>query len=1338
MKKSISVYIFIIVFIFYPKYIFAYHNQKANEKTNLEKPIILNESDTIINVNYFSLTWGMVPDADSYTLQYHDSGSWSDSISISIKATAGYTSYTIEDFNKESMYFIRIKAANAFAESQWSDTLKVRVIINNKPVFQDQPVYPEDNATDINKSLILRWNVVDTDGDELDFMVKLGTSSDALNIIRSFNKYGYIGQNYYDVNDEKLKNPIRPNTRYFWQIFVKETRRDLSYYGEWISSPVWCFTTNNIGPDPFIAKVEALTEIKPRSVVTFRVTVGNQGAEEIVNTQFIKTQYIKDKSESLFYYKGTGHIAENIEPGGTASLDINVQFEDDILFNNELAYDNVLIPGNSQVRFYFSPEDPYDINFSNNSYSLTITYNDLHAPDVKQFQIKDCLTYDYFNVENNGFFARPGNEISVTVKAEDDIKISYFAIEYQHNATDSWMKIYEQQNQSHYLSLTCDDKCSGNSYDWFIPENMEVTDDFQIRVRLLDTVGNESSLTTTSFPIVSNKLNAMIMINEDRFNIHDDLSYSLNIDSEHPIIDCRIDLHYDDNYIKVYHESNLSGLSLPKSYTWNISNEDYVSNNCYLKVEIKDLYCNQVQTSSKTFTILSDQSLPFPFNKKITILKDRKFPPNALIKQQDISTDFVQIDENNLTHAVVSHFYEYYIDTAEKYLEDLHHLSHKKYYMTYDSNKDIISTPIEICDDEYEIKDFAVISGIPYVLLKNGKGFDSYFWSHKNGADFSLPESLENEFVPIVKAGSKGDESDSLYKVNPYKFVYANGRIWELNFKNTIKYYDFFSGSISDMKNKIVNNQSETYESEYIKPALDGDYDIYFIDNQKDSLIHLNVEPTKPEVTMEAYTLPFSINHSQSISKKTSICSINNKIYIFGNGQVYTLEDEKIINKTDIQYTVDGQMVSYSENWDDVKELIAVKGEYTIFLLLSLKTNSHVKPIKSYYELLKFDHENNSFTKNVAALSTNNFIYDDYIHAGNDHLLFVKSRNLSSHPDIYNYSTSFSMLNLKTGAFHFLGSPEFPGIMSSILFEQQRTYYILGNIRVPDYKTVFYQINPEHLDIKLKQVKDIQFLPDNKGSLYATWHYGNPYDGSWNQQKQQLNNELHRKNMICAFNQTEQTVSEVKALSETYLGSGKCNLAGSTLSFSYSDKLFKLKPDLSVSQINIQFKKGQSPFTFKSYDPYHISASQTYQDNSSIIQIFRKNLSNKVVQADFVYKFISTFHKEALLVGFESSNMVITRQNLLNSKSVNIFLGKSEDCNSSRIDINQNKYIAIAWEKYLAVGDFSKVEDNQYYLREMISLLKVLTRLSEDIFYTNLDMNFDGKNDIKDILLLMQ
>jgi len=379
----------------------------------------------------------------------------------------------------------------------WSNIRSLHINIQDWPYFDTSYQEPANGAMNVSKAPVLRWRAIDADGDELDYYVCFGTDPNELYDFRLF-KSNFEGLNWTDFSIEYHKQLI-PNQTYYWQVWVREKGHYSDYYGEYIKSPIWEFTTIQDGSDLAIINVVSKGEILPDSTVHFDVTVKNLG-NEIAGTRIINCSYIKDENENPFW-TGHGYIQSKLQPGQSEIVDVKVRFRSTPWISGETTYDNVLVSGESFIKFYFQFADEQDVNNNNNQEVYTINYIDLGGPTIQRFEIVErCSMYKTVSCVFDDFWARMGHTLEIKLDAKDDVLIKKLIIQYRYNTSELWAEMYSQDHNSPNFTFS-HNNYSSDTYEWLIPSNLEETDSAQIRVLLYDDKNNETIQESELFSI---------------------------------------------------------------------------------------------------------------------------------------------------------------------------------------------------------------------------------------------------------------------------------------------------------------------------------------------------------------------------------------------------------------------------------------------------------------------------------------------------------------------------------------------------------------------------------------------------------------------------------------------------------------------------------------------------------------------------------------------------------------------------------------------------------------------------------------------------------------------
>ncbi|MGA1869572.1 MAG: NBR1-Ig-like domain-containing protein [bacterium] len=1249
-----------------------------------------------------TLRWRKVIDShhndnvNYYEIEYADNSNFSNAIRINAGNPAPgdnmYESihYTITNLKDNTTYYFRVRAINNRGTGPWSNSQSIRIDIQDFPYFDESYQEPGDGATGVGKSPILRWRAYDEDGDDLDYFVTYGTDQNNLNyfVLRSFLS-DHKGQNWFDFAEE-YHEPLKPNTTYYWQIWVREDgNNNKDYYsGEYIKSPIWHFTTVATGSDLAITKVEHEGEIKPDSTVGFQLTVKNLGSET-AKLRSITCSYIKNGSESPFWLSW-GHTSKELAPAEEEVVDVTVQFRDRVWESNGKIYDNVLVSEESQIKFYFSYEDAQDVDTANNEYTYTINYIDAGGPVVTHFNLREYGSmYDGTGI----FWARMGQELTIVIEAYDDIRVARGIIDLRYDSTtDDWILLYDGTNDYDYIQFysgSCPNctNTGGNFIDWLIPTEIQPTNNAQIRVRLYDDKGNETIKTSELFSIYSNRIDADILPTLPAFTVGQDLTFSILNDSDNEIRHIEVKLLHGSSSELIYSEENDNGIVFLSQYNWEIPDKNYYSSqNCYLELIITDIRGNARKVRSDRFRINADTELPSPFNKAI-ILYDEEidFPIDAMYKEEYQQIKFVKMDETNIVHAVVEHMYRYYLDTAVGDNEDTFVYENNKYYITYDKLSDTISSKTKICDKKYEVVDLEIFQGTPYALLKSPGGTEKYYYTYKSGSSFVSPIIIKNENVPRIAGTAKIDDLQDRYFCDPTKHILVNGYLWDLCVGwDKISRYSFSEGHIGSRESITIQNNAGDIESFWIKPTSDGTL-IYFINPWELKLVKFDTE----SLIADSYQLPFTIGMESNEAIKTSLVAKSGKVFIFGNGKVYSLEGENIVEKAHIAYTFDGQTVDFVDNWDWINFSRVIKTENRVYLIFDNPFQS--KPIWTPNEILEFDTGSCTFSKNIARTSLNEYIDNasDIAYIGNNKALVVFTDNTIFN-SINIYSAYLKMLDLETGNIFRIGDAlPFKAEEYIALIHDGSCLYAMAD-NTANYSGESYRLTIDNFEKSPNQIDQIQFIKNNE-DLYAAWGGGHPYDGTWNYEEGRLKNYGLDKNK---FIQIFPTLGSITNFSDEDFGT--ClNIVDDYLSSTYGyGKIYSLNSDLTIKQALYDGGDGYTPLEFKSFGSTFIAALNMYNNGKMNFILFKKDLSIETFDSLTQSNELAAFDDEAIFVGYGyepyRGKNVVTKLDLTKGEKSIIAFGSANSLeNYKKVDINQNKYVAVAWGNFLAVGNLS-------------------------------------------------
>ncbi|MGD2091709.1 MAG: fibronectin type III domain-containing protein [Candidatus Aminicenantes bacterium] len=1261
--------------------------ETPNTSVNIQWRKII-DSNYQLNVNYYELQYAPDPGfSGAITLIHYDNSDPGNIYSTNIRTVGGLQDNT--------HYYFRVRGVNDTAVGPWSNTRLTLINLEQLPYFNTSYQYPANGAVGVSKTTVLQWEAHDNDYDDLDYYVMFGTDPGNLYTIRAFNDLESKGNNQFDFAIEHFE-PLKPNTTYYWKVKLREDGRDADYYGgEYISSPLWSFTTLNSGPDLAIINAVVDSEVKPGSLVSFKVTVKNLGSETADRVEFMAS-YIKNGVESPFR-TCIGYMTNDLATGQEEIVNVDVQFRTYIIENNGQTYDNILVSGDSQVKLSFNWNHPQDMNWDNNWEIVDIYYEDSGGPVIDYFDLREHGSmYENWVLD---FWARMGEDLVVIVNAHDDVKVTRFVVQQRYHQADAWTTVYDQTNDSQTLIIT-QQGSSSNGFVWPVPTDIEPTDDAQFKVILYDDKNNVTEKISEPFSIVSNRLEATIEPLASTYKVGETLQFNINCSSDNTIIRVKTSLiHGSHCESSIYSDYNESGVTINNPCEWNIPGDNfYVSDNCYLELLLEDDKGNMLNVLSNKFQIRPDTEAPAPFNEAVVIYSDEfAFPVDASYKQQNRLVEFVKIDENNLTHLVLEHNYSYYQDTASDYNEDTYVYENNKYYKTYDVATSTISQKVLICNKDYDVVDFDLMDEIPYVLLKDSKD-ETLYYSQKSGSSFTSPVAIENINIPKL-AGSPVLKSSVGYYSNmlcsPERHVLLNGYLWRLDIFTTRIYRHSFNNGIIGPEEYFTIDNNESLSSYRIRPVTSGNI-IYYIDAARSKMAKLDTSTGN----VQSFGLPFS---TSSMSSKWNECNValgefNGKVFLFGNGRVYEFVGSGFIDRCPIAYSFDGQNADYSTtNWNNVDYLRTIRTDNNLYLLMKGFFFSTAKPTAAYYELLEFNTSSYQFTKTIAQVNMSCFIEShgidklsitgnpDLLYIGNNKVLSVFAGDSSNSNELHKYYAVLKMLDLANGDIIYLGQLPFRSSGPVSLHQDNGNIYILSENKT-NYQSECYQISMENLENRVKQIRNPHFVQHNS-SLFATWAFGYPFDGTWNFAENALNDWLLRKNKAIPIYPSMGIVSNI---SDEYLGS--VTTVGAGLLSSELGKIWSLNPGLTVSQLVYDEEKYGGASIFKSLGSTYVGAL-TFPNNAN--QCYDATL----LKSDYTVTQVSGLGQGSKFAAYD--NILITGgyKDYLGyiskiapgtNQRVDVAIGSVNSGSPyNSIDMNANKYVAVGWDVYLAVADFS-------------------------------------------------
>ena len=651
-------------------------------------------------------------------------------------------SYTVTNLSDDTRYYFKVRAVNSAdpGVGNWSAYQSIRIDLEDLPYFETTGRSPVDNSTSVSKTPRFEWNAYDKDGDDLEFYVQWGESANALD-----SGSGWIERSELFNYSNKFITELKPNTRYYWQVMLRENGHYKDYYGgEYIKTPVWSFTTVATGQDLTITDAQLISELKPANPATFSVIITNNGTET-AKAQWIKASYRKGTKTTEFN-EGSAMMSKDLAPGESETLNLVVKFRDEVIppnsYNGYEERDNVLIEGDSYVIFEIFHPSANELDSSNDSKEVLIHYANQGEPVFEYFSVGHLSVYN--GEEDFPLYSRLGENIGrlsgILFDVVDDIKVTKATIEYRKNANDSWHLIDTLSNATDHLQV---------NYDWIIPEDESfVTNSFEVRVRAYENDSSYSERTSYPFPVYSNHLILSdFSFDKASYSVGEQIAFGYKRDNEYPIRTMRIRLKGENSAETLYDLFSEEGIQPEELLLLSIPpNNNLAHDNSYLEILISDIHSNTKTYTTNTFTVSPNTELPAPFDDFVELYKplNTNFPVGAdIVGSESYNViEAVEIDANNLVHAIVASKASYLLRNDSYWHHNIDYL-----YLTYDEATGTTSTPILLTStlnyahdrSGLYLKDFILFNGEPFILLGEDKQGESnkFYYMYKQGSSFS-------------------------------------------------------------------------------------------------------------------------------------------------------------------------------------------------------------------------------------------------------------------------------------------------------------------------------------------------------------------------------------------------------------------------------------------------------------------------------------------------------------------------------------------------------------------------------------------------------------------------
>ena len=498
-------------------------------------------------------------------------------------ANRGACSYTVTGLTDATTAYFRVRGVNSVGRGAWSNVQSIAVKIEDKPVLVNQPKFPLMNASGISKETSFKWNCSDADNDTLEFIVSLGESSTKLS-----DDTGWISpsasNNLYEIGYDTFRQtkPLKPNTKYYWQVTVREKGKKADHYGgAYIKSSIWSFTTNSTGSDLAIVYGEVIGEVKPNQEVTCRDDVENLGTET-ARAERIQVLYKKDGKTTKFW-RGSVLMKTALKAGEREILNVTIKFRDEIFVKDGESYDNVLVTGDSTVIFDFQNISEQDINSDNNRKEFKIHYDSVGTPEFTEFYL---MSPSLFTNKKDFIRGIIGENLDIGYRVKDDVKVTKVVTQYRLSQSDSWETIQIDAN---------DDDSANANFKWNIPNDKSyVTNTAEIRIRAYENATSYSEKSFV-FPIYSNVLELKnITFDKNSYIVGDEVTITYDLVNDYDIKSFRVDLENPDTgeRIKVLKEQYTQATQQPTgTIKFTIPDDNkYAGDKSYLNITMYDVH----------------------------------------------------------------------------------------------------------------------------------------------------------------------------------------------------------------------------------------------------------------------------------------------------------------------------------------------------------------------------------------------------------------------------------------------------------------------------------------------------------------------------------------------------------------------------------------------------------------------------------------------------------------------------------------------------------------------------------------------------------------------------
>jgi hypothetical protein len=670
--------------------------------------------------------------------------------------------YTASSLLDNTTYYFRVRAINNAGTGPWSASDSISVSVQDFPQFAATPVAPPNGATGVVKLPSLEFTCQDADGDELDYYIYYGTTPTDVNYrVRGFGDANWKGSQRLDPSE--WNSALVPNRHYYWRVEAREAGRDKAYYGgNYPSSPVWDFVTVNSGSALSFSNVTLTSGVvKPGGELTYQMTLTNSG-DETAQNDYVVANYVKNGAESLF--KAMDWSATPVlTPGASVGVTVKLRFRTDIFISPEgVSYDNVLVPGNSAIRFYMLYNDQ---SIGAASFTLPITYIDAGGPVFSSF----FLSND--DGGNRGGVPR-GGVMNINASILDDVRTTRALIEYRIDRQAPWVALDDYTGNttqsmrfgsSIHSGPTVSILTSGGTIKWSIPNSFPLTSTLELRITAFDNQGNSTVGLAPPMRIYDDT----IIVNAgacefSRYRLGDRVTFPLSVTTPMLV-----------NYYDVVFKSSQGGrtktllsvskngddpLVVPSTVSVNLPTSSLmVTETGIIEVSVaasSGVGGRNVSDTVDTTIVLEQNELPSPFHRAIAIPNSGSgftFPPASTGRDTWINPISLDWDGESSLHLLAQEQNSYVLDGVPVYASPLN------FWVRYDRNADSFQTgPLP---SGYECNQVIVSNSVPYVLHTQGNA--AYFSVGGGGGAFSPPILLENHTLlygdehSLVRFGSE-------------------------------------------------------------------------------------------------------------------------------------------------------------------------------------------------------------------------------------------------------------------------------------------------------------------------------------------------------------------------------------------------------------------------------------------------------------------------------------------------------------------------------------------------------------------------------------------------------